>query len=113
MNVHAQRMLVTAALTLVSTVALIGDAQAGARPDDRAGTLGAGSNVTRAVIRPNDRAGRLGVGADTSASTVATPDAFERAVLRAEMPPRPDDRGGFHGISVPGDVAAPVAAIAS
>src|SRR5690348_2281493 len=78
------RWLVLAlALTALSSTA----AQAGTRPNDRAGTLGVGSQrivgdtsdvVSRYLrshgIRPNDRAGSLGV----SSANVPTPDVFER-----------------------------------
>lgn len=73
--------------------------------------------IAQASERPNDRAGLLGVG--NVAASIATPDAFERAVARhdasitpdaleralaihvASTPPRPDDRAGALG---PGEI---------
>jgi hypothetical protein len=73
--------------------------------------------IAQASERPNDRAGQLGVG--SVAGSIATPDAFERAVRRhdaaitpdaferavaihvASTPPRPDDRAGSRG---PGEI---------
>jgi hypothetical protein len=77
------------------------------------GTAGALVPIAQASEKPNDRAGLLGVGG--VAGSIATPDAFERAVGRhnasiapdaferavaihvASSPPRPDDRAGARG----------------
>ena len=82
------------------------------------GTAGVLVPIAQASERPNDRAGLLGVG--SVGGSIATPDAFERAVARhdasmapdaferavaihvASTPPRPDDRAGARG---PGEVA--------
>ena len=83
MNGQLQRMVGAAAVTLAVSLAVAAQALAG----------GGG-------VYPNDRAGNLGVG-NGPAQKVTAPDAFERAVLRADRPLHPDDRAGlrWHGES--------------
>jgi hypothetical protein len=129
MKARPKNIIATLTLALVLPAVLIGSAQAGDRPDNRAGIRGIGpqstdaSDVfTRAVarahavqpVRPDDRAGPRGIG--TTASTPVRPsDIFERAVLRhnASTPARPDDRAGFRGIGTEIADNAPIAATAS
>jgi hypothetical protein len=85
MKVHAQRMLAVLGVTVISALVTLAGAQAGSRPDDRAGTLGVGTG-SRAVV---------------------VPDAFERAVLRHPAPARPDDRAGARGVPSPAAAHAP------
>jgi hypothetical protein len=117
MKAQIQRLLGAVSVGLTVTALLAGGAQAD-RPDDRAGRLGVGGAssaftpptdvferaAARAIgdrsIRPDEGSGLRSVGGVASVSVV--PDAFERAVLRLETSPRPDDRAGLHG---PGSIA--------
>lgn len=64
-------------------------AQAGTRPDDRAGPLGVGTpGAQSSAIRPDDRAGPLGVGTDVVA----------RYLVIHQGAVRPDDRAGTLGV---------------
>lgn len=94
-----QRLIGALVLTLVTTVVMVGPAQA-QHPNDRGGMLGIGAATdggVRAVL-PNDRAGMLGIG------------GIERQALHLASV-RPDDRGSLRG---PGAVAtaSSVAAVA-
>ncbi len=99
MKAH-QRLIGALVLTLVTTVVMVGPAQA-QHPNDRGGMLGIGGIAADGGVRavlPNDRAGMLGIG------------GIERQALQLASV-RPDDRGSLRG---PGAVAtaSSVAAVA-
>jgi hypothetical protein len=95
MKVH--RIMRAVGLGLAMAAVAAGGAQAAERPDDRGGMLGVGA--AQAVATP-DAFERAALRATES----APPDAFERAVLRhsTQVAERPDDRLGIRG---PGAVA--------
>ena len=90
MNGRTHRIVVLFGLAVACAVALAGGAQAATRPDDRGGSIGVGA--TQAVV--------------------ASPDVFERAVLRESRNlVRPDDRAGVRGpgsTPVSSTIATPV-----
>lgn len=84
---------ITLIATLVVAAAVLAPAALAARPDDRAGALGAGSIAAdqSSHVRPDDRAGvRAG---------------FESAATGSDAA-RPDDRGGARGPGTPSDTPA-------
>ena len=120
MKRQAKQLVGLAVVTVASAVVFVAGAQASIRPNDRAGTLGAGTELkTTAVpdvferaaaraahenqaVRPDDRAGARGVGTERPQTAVA--DVFERAFARAHanhQAVRPDDRGGSLGVGTP------------
>jgi hypothetical protein len=109
MKAKAHRMLGTLGLALAGAAVLAGGAQAAERPDDRGGLIGVGgAQVVAATPDVFERA------VLRSAAANPVPDVFERAVLReSRSAVRPDDRAGARGrgnfaTAVP-SVAAPAA----
>jgi len=88
MNTHFTRLCLAVFAAALILPAL---ASAGVRPDDRAGTRGAGASTAQlSYPRPDDRAGLRG----GSVLQVATPDAFERAVQIHQSDLQRAERGG-------------------
>jgi hypothetical protein len=88
----AHRMFVTSGLALASAAVLAAGAQAATRPDDRSGMIGVGSAQT--TVAPPDAFERAAL----RHTSTAPPDVFERAVLRqSSVVVRPDDRAGARG----------------
>ena len=89
-----QKKLGTLGTLLLCFAVLAGGAQAAERPDDRAGLLGVGGTQ---IIAAPDAFERAVIRAE---ATVPVPDVFERTVARElaiSAVVRPDDRGGARG----------------
>jgi hypothetical protein len=106
MNATAHRILRAFALALTGAALLTGGAQAAERPDDRGGLIGVGgAQVAPASPDAFERA------VLRSAAANPVPDVFERAVLReGRSAVRPDDRAGARG---PGNFATALPAVAA
>lgn len=102
MKAMAHRILGALGLALTGAVLFAGGAQAAERPDDRGGMIGVGgAQVLPATPDVFERA------VLRSAAANPVPDVFERAVLReSRSAVRPDDRSGARG---PGNFASPLA----
>jgi hypothetical protein len=96
MTATAHRIVGTLGTAFAAAALLAGAAQAVERPDDRGGLIGVGSTqVLPATPDVFERAVLRG----TAANPV--PDVFERAVLReSRSAVRPDDRAGARGPGV-------------
>jgi hypothetical protein len=101
---YGNRILRSVGLGIAAATVLVTGAQAAERPDDRAGMIGVGAaQVVEATPDAFERA------VLRHAST-APPDAFERAIARqSTVALRPDDRAGARG---PGAVAPTLSASA-
>jgi hypothetical protein len=102
MKATAHRILGALGLALTGAVLLAGGAQAAERPDDRSGMIGVGgAQVLPATPDVFERA------VLRSGAANPVPDVFERAVLRESgSAVRPDDRSGARG---PGTFTSPLA----
>jgi hypothetical protein len=102
MKATAHRILGALGLALSGAVLFAGGAQAAERPDDRGGMIGVGG--TQIVLATPDAFERAVL---RNAAANPVPDVFERAVLRESLSAvRPDDRSGARG---PGNFASPLA----
>ena len=105
MTARAHRILSTLGTAVAAAALLTGVAQAAERPDDRGGLIGVGS--TQVVPATPDVFERAVL---RSAAANPVPDVFERAVLRESISAvRPDDRAGARG---PGIVPTAVPSVA-
>jgi len=85
------------ALSLGLAALVASGAQAGTRPDDRAGPLGVGTAALQSSsARADDRAGPLGVG--TQSVSADASDVVSRYLRNHSTGIRPDDRAGTLGV---------------
>jgi hypothetical protein len=106
MTATAHRLLGTVGTAFAAGALLVGAAQAAERPDDRGGLIGVGS--TQVVPATPDVFERAVL---RSAAANPVPDVFERAVLRdSSSAVRPDDRAGARG---PGIAATALPSVAA
>ena len=102
MTARAHRILATLGTAFAAAALLTGVAQAAERPDDRGGLIGVGG--TQVVPATPDVFERAVL---RSAAANPVPDVFERAVLReSRSAVRPDDRAGARGPGHRPDCAA-------
>jgi hypothetical protein len=106
MTATAHRIVGTLGTAFAAAALLAGAAQAAERPDDRGGLIGVGgAQVVAATPDVFERAVLRSAAADP------VPDLFERAVLRETgTTARPDDRAGMRGPGIVSTASSSIAA---